>query len=234
MVKIKIVVKGKGGEQADISIDPQRSCSLLMRKVMMALSTGEAVTGFKGENGREVDLEKTVLVAEEECGATLIALYGDDEPEPPTPALTSPPPAPAASSSSPQPPASPSGMSSSPSSSSSSSGAPTNQATLPNAHAGKAVAALAFSPSDPSLLASGGYDGNVVLWEVGSHVHGGGAKRKVGVHVAHHHIHSFIHSFVNSFIHLITTALAHSPPIPTHRADTLGAFAASDRARLLS
>ena len=69
-------VTGRDGQQVSLSIDPQRSCTLLLRKAMRELATGDTVSGFKG-NGKVVDLEKTVFEARDIYGEELEALYED-------------------------------------------------------------------------------------------------------------------------------------------------------------
>lgn len=120
---------------------------------------------------------KTVIA---NCGDVLICMYGEEEeeaaPEPePEPVVEEAPPPKATQRRQPAPPppaaateAAPSSSSSSSSRSSGGGGGLGKVATL-KGHSGSQVSCLGLSTTDPTLLASGGYDNKIVLWDIGAH-----------------------------------------------------------------
>lgn len=161
-------------------IDNDRTGSLLLRKCLRELPSGEDVIGFKGMNGHPVDLEGTIQTIINDCGDVLIALYGGEAPEAPPPAPAPPAPAPPKATptklASPKPPSAVGGGYMAPAASAvlSRGGEFSQCATL---QAGEQrVSSLSFASHEPALLASSSSDQSISLWDVAQK--GGGSLRK--------------------------------------------------------
>jgi len=180
MGKIKITLKAKNDEEASIPVDPSRSVSLLLRKAMREISTGDEIVSFKGLNGSPIGDDEQIEDVVLRCGDVWISVYEGDmaeEPEPeaepePEPEPAPPPVAKKAAPPRPTPPP----VAAAPRSSGGSGGNGYEIKATLKGHE-KQISALAFSTSDPTLIATGGYDSKVVLWDIGGHQRGGGVSR---------------------------------------------------------